>query len=111
MGRQGGLAAGLAQRTLGLTRLDQNDLGAAGECLAEALATFSAIDARYFVARTRTDLAEVAIRRQERHSARTLLSEARWMFQTMDVSNHVHRVERLAVSAGVALESDPASGT
>jgi transcriptional regulator with AAA-type ATPase domain/tetratricopeptide (TPR) repeat protein len=93
---------GLAARTLARIARTAGRLEDATDRAAEALETFQRIHARYEEARTRLELAAIAVARREPIQARTHLAEARRLLEAAEVHEPERLIEDLAVKLGVA---------
>lgn len=99
----GGLAAvrekgyaGWAVRALGRLAHAEGDLVAAERHLHDGLQVFAEIGARFEVARTQLDLAEVARRRGDLVAAARHAAEADETFRALDLASHARRTAALA---------------
>jgi tetratricopeptide (TPR) repeat protein len=103
IGREGGSrwALGWAQRTLGRLARARGAYAVAHLHLEEALATFSAIDARLETGLTQLDLVEVAHALGDQHQARAGLAVAIRLFQDLDLPKRVERTAALARRLGI----------
>jgi len=97
------VVVGSAQRVLGRLAQVTGAYAEAGNHLDEALALFTSIHARYYEARTRLDLAELAHARGNRDGAARHLAEAYPLFRALPAPRYVERTEQLAREFGVAL--------
>jgi tetratricopeptide (TPR) repeat protein len=96
-------STGLAQRVLGRIAQAGGAFAEAETYLKEALQTFASIQARFEVARTHLDLAQLAHRRGDGGDGLMHLRDAHHLFRTSQVPNHVQRAEALARDFGVLL--------
>ena len=96
------LVVGWAQRALGHITLARGAYGEAATHLQEALDTFSTLQARAEIARTRFTLAALAHAQGSRETTRHL-HEAHTMFQALQMPVYVNRTRKLANTFGVSL--------
>jgi len=87
-----------AQRAVGRIARAEGNLDAAARRLADALAGFASIDARFEAARTRLELAELAHARGDLAAAADGLGEAAGALASMAVSRYDERVALLRVA-------------
>jgi hypothetical protein len=97
-----GYGVGWAERTQGRIARDRGALAEAEAGLRAALETSEGIRARYEVARTRLDLAELADVQGLRGPAVAHLQAARALFVALRVPRCVERVDRFAEKLGAA---------
>jgi DNA-binding NtrC family response regulator/tetratricopeptide (TPR) repeat protein/class 3 adenylate cyclase len=90
------LGEGLAQRALGRALARDGTSGEAHEHLLAALAIFDHLEARYEMARTHVDLADMARRTGNSATLITHRNEARSLFQSLAVPRWVARTEELS---------------
>jgi DNA-binding NtrC family response regulator/tetratricopeptide (TPR) repeat protein len=98
---------GWAQEALGRIAHTRGDLEEAESCFRGALETFVRTHARFMVARTRLDLAELARARGDRDAAVSHLREAHSLFATLRVQRDAARVQRLAQELDMSLADEP----
>jgi tetratricopeptide (TPR) repeat protein len=97
-----------AERALGRIAHARGALAEAEAALQDALQTFLGMGARHEAARTRLDLARVAMARHDAERAARLLGEARATFAELDVPRWIDRTDRLADALGQPGRSRPA---
>ncbi len=91
---------GWAQRTLGRLVLATENLSASRQHLADALATFAAMPARFEMGRTHLDLAAANAQDHRDTAARHLTEAHRW-FESLHVQTYVEHATRLACDIGL----------
>jgi tetratricopeptide (TPR) repeat protein len=103
------LAAGLAQRALGRVAIAGEKWTEAEEWLTQAAGTFTAIQARLELARTRVELAGLLARHGQREAAGQHLDEALGLFGALGASLHVARTQQAARDLGLRRSERPLS--
>ena len=73
--------------------------------LSEALDTFAAIQARFYVGRTHLALAELAHAQGNRDAATVHANSAQELFMTLKVPRYVERTQQFASECGLVLSS------
>jgi DNA-binding SARP family transcriptional activator len=87
---------GWAQRALGRIARAEADPAGAEASLRDALASFGAIEARFELARTHLDLADLAAEGADAGAGATHLAEARALFAALGAPRYTERAEALA---------------
>ncbi len=93
---------GWTQRTLGRIALATEELTVGTQHLADALATFTALPARFEMGRTHLDLAASTNSQHHRNTVVRHVTEAYHLFQSLHVQPYVERVVRLAHDIGLS---------
>lgn len=95
--------AGLTHRVLGRIALARGDTATAGQYLQDALHAFTAMEARYDLARTHLDLAFLAHTQSNPDTVTTHLSRAYTGFKALLAPKWAEKTEQLAQEYGVRL--------
>jgi tetratricopeptide (TPR) repeat protein len=96
---------GLAQRALGRIARVRGALPEARVCLTEALRIFTSIPARFELARTHLDLAELAHASADPYGGSAHVREAHRLFIALGLPRYVERSEQLARDLGTLLSA------